>query len=286
MKAILSVLFLAFFSAHGQKSLIPFCGGLYEKSGISCKEVELEVEGSSWISNVLPIGQTLEINVEEPAGFLVEDGLCYPGVGVLVKRANGDTLGYAPNIFSENEGLEVSTLRNLSFSFSLQDSLRPGDQCRLETRFFDTRSRHYLLVELDFVMGAENSKQTTNMQYTYSSNKGYEINSTVEISDITQKDSLIGNEFFRVIQIEGIKLGEEEFGRLNEKFQAYTADFSRVDASGLRPKMRVVKSCDNASQKCTVSICIPKNHGISAASWKLRLENNEAGQILEISNTF
>ncbi|MGV3632159.1 MAG: hypothetical protein ACO1O6_13195 [Bacteroidota bacterium] len=289
--SVLLLSFLSLNSLQAQKSLLPWSGAVCEKSGISCKEVDMELEGQNWISNVLPIGKKLEVSIEDPTGFVIENGQCFPGVSILVTKLNGDTLGYAPNIFPEGEGLEVSTLQNLSFSFSLEEDVKAGDLCKLDARFFDTKSSNFLQLKLDLILGTEDEKPVSDMIYSYSSSKGYRVNSTLEIADIKTRDTLIKNEKYEEFTLKGIHISKEELDQLNEKITIYSDSFSIIDPLKVKPEIRIERKTNPvySDERCDLVVYVFKHKNLPTPAgyqWNLKLENNTRQQIIEILNPF
>lgn len=268
------------------KVLLPYSGAVCEKSGISCKEIDLELEDQTWISNILPIGKKLSVTIEDPTGFVIEQDQCFPGVSILVSRLNGDTLGYAPNIFSESEGLDVSTLSNLSFSFSLEEDVKAGEQCRLDARFFDTKSSNYLRVKLDFKLGAEEEKQISEMVYSYSSTNSYRVSTTIDVSDVKVLDSLVKNKAYRVFRIKNTAISYEELLALQESMKLYAADFTLLDPQNFPGESFISKRENPVTKKYDLELCVPKNNDIGAAYWLFKLENTASQQVIEIFNPF
>lgn len=268
------------------KFLLPYSGAVCEKSGISCEEVDIELEEQTWISNVLPIGKKLSVSIKDPKGFVIEQEQCFPGVSILVTKLNGDTLGYAPNIFPEDEGLDVSTLSDLSFSFSLEEDVKSGDQCRLDARFFDTKSSNYLRLNLDFKLGSEEEKQISALVYSYSSSIGYRVNTTLDVSDVKASDSLIKNKPYRVFRIKNTAITYDELQALQENMRLYSSDFKLLDSRQVLAESFISKKENPVTKKYDIELCVPENNDLGAAYWLFKLENMATQQILEIFNPF
>ncbi|MCE3295947.1 MAG: hypothetical protein K0R65_1661 [Crocinitomicaceae bacterium] len=281
---LLSFSITTYFTAQ-TKMLQPWTGAVYEKSGISCEEVEMEIEGQNWISNVLPIGKELEVKIKEPKGFVVENGVCFPGVSILVTKLNGDTLGYAPNIFPQEDGLDVSTLRNLSFSFALAEKVNAGDQCRLDARFFDTKSSNYLRLKMDLVLEAEDVKPVSDMSYSFSSSRGYKVNSTVNLDDVGVKDTLVKQKSYTLVRLSGIAISWDDLNSLEETMLLYDPNFYPLDSRKILADVSISKKENPATKKYDLELFVPKNNDIGAAYWTYRLEN-KSGQVIEIFNPF
>lgn len=284
---ILFTLFVcAQFSAQN-RGLLPYSGAIFEKSGISFEEIELEVEDQTWISNILPIGKELKINVKEPKGFVIENELCYPGISIFIGRENGDTIGYAANIFEGSEGLDASMLSNLSFTFSLKDSVKVGEKCKLEAMFFDTKSDKNLLVKLNFTLGEADIIQSSNFNYSFSSTQGYKVNSNLEMSDVKVKDTLINNKLFQELKLNGISISKEDLEQLKTNINIFSSDFYTIEPSTFKPEITINKYSNSLTKKEEVVIYVLKNKDIPLGyQWHIKLENHQKQQIIEILNPF
>lgn len=284
---ILFTLFICGQLVAQNRGLLPYTGAIFEKSGISFEEIELDVEDQKWISNILPIGKELKINVKTPKGFMIQEELCYPGISIFISRANGDTIGYAPNIFEGNEGLDASMLSNLSFTFSLKDSVKVNEKCKLEAKFFDTKSSNYLLIKLNFILGESHISQSSPFNYSFSSTQGYKVNTNLEISEVKFKDTLINNELYQEFELNGIAISKEDLEQLKQKITLFSADFQSVDPLKLKPEIKIEKKTNPLEKKCDVIIYVFKNKTLTSGyQWDLKLENTKKQQIIEILNTF
>ncbi len=270
------------------KGLILLTGATFEELGLSFSDISFDIGNEYWISNKLPLGNNLRITVKEPKGFFIENGYCQPGVSILVKRENGDTLGYAPNIFNPTDQIEASMLTKLVLSFALKDSVRPGDKCLMESVFYDAKGTNKLILNLAFSLSAENdSLQTDNFIYSISHFSGYQVNSTIPVKSATSRDTLISKELYQEMLLEGVELAEKDIRQLQEQFYFYNADFQAGSYLSLNTEDAVTFSYNKKTKLYDIRVRLPKNPSTGKLFyWRLRLENEAEKQVIEILNAF
>lgn len=173
---IIFVLLLgAAFRANTQVSVIPFQGFIVNNSGLSYETISMELEGLQWYSNRVPREKSFKIIVNKPRHFKEEEsGKIFPGISILFMQGNGDTLGYAANIFGDDfAGMEPEFTNNLSVTLGFNDQVNPGDMVWAQIVFFDTRSSRKLQLEGAIVIQEDDAPlDQTDNTYRYRSFKG------------------------------------------------------------------------------------------------------------------
>ncbi|ASS49250.1 MAG: hypothetical protein A3D31_04010 [Candidatus Fluviicola riflensis] len=190
MKLLATIfVFASTLAVHAQLGVLPFTGMRYTEAGIHAEEINVDLAEETWTSNRLPINTEFEIQLEDPTGFQLVEGLYHPGIEVLITNLKGDTMGYAENIFGEKslEGFLDSELSKLSLTLAFNEQSKAGDSCLLRARFFDLKSERSLTCWLDLVItDNETPLETTNSTFGMSSSNGYKgMASGAEISSMS-----------------------------------------------------------------------------------------------------
>ncbi|MES2555431.1 MAG: hypothetical protein V4604_04725 [Bacteroidota bacterium] len=229
MRLLITVFVLATtLIAHAQLGVLPFTGMRYTEAGIHAEEIHVDLAEETWTSNRLPINTEFEIQLEDPTGFQLVEGLYHPGIEVLITSLKGDTLGFAENIFGEKslEGFLDSELSKLSLTLAFNEQSKAGDSCLLRARFFDLKSERSLTCWLDLVItDSETPLETTNSTFGMNSSSGYNgMASGAEISSMSmQYDNETHHRFdftnYFIDPIVGISLDEWLKGKFT--FQTY-----------------------------------------------------------------
>ncbi|MCE3295946.1 MAG: hypothetical protein K0R65_1660 [Crocinitomicaceae bacterium] len=287
MRHLLSGLCLAFaFYAFPQsKGIILMTGATFEELGLSFSDIRFEIDGQNWISNKLPMGKNVKITVFEPKGFFIENGYCQPGISILVKRLNGDTLGYSPNIFNPYEQMEASRLSQLVLNFGLKDRVSAGESCLLEAVFFDARGTNKIILDLHFTLTESQDQLQTASTYSFAES-GCQAITTLPIDKIHSKDTLIGQENYREVLLEGVLLSKKEAESLSNSFTFYKTDFRKGTTLPVDPLKAISVLYHPESKLCNIRILVPKNLSTEAFYyWRLRLENEDKKQVIDLLNS-
>lgn len=103
-----------------------------------------------------------------------ESGEIFPGISILFKKQNGDTLGYAANIFGEDfAGMEPEYTNNLSVTLGFNRQVNPGDTVWTKIIFFDTKSSRQLQLDGTIVIQEDDAPlDQTDNTYRYWSFEG------------------------------------------------------------------------------------------------------------------
>ena len=216
-----------------KQGILPFSGAKFFQHGMGGEEIEIKLAEDIWISNRLPVNTEFEMKLIRPTGLTIaEDGNFHPGVEVLMLNTKKDTLAFVPNIFGdENEGVDAELFKSLTLSLAFNEMSKPGDTCQILTRFFDTRSANYLLVDfLVIIADPSLPLAVTNSTHSVSSEGNYHgIASGVEMQkvDVTVEEGS-KSPFFEIRLSELSEITEKDYregksavwvldGELNDK---------------------------------------------------------------------
>jgi hypothetical protein len=229
-----------------EKGILPFTGIRYVNEGIWGKKIDVTLDGSTWISNRIPLDAEMKIKIEDPTGFMKDiEGKSYPGIEILILGTNGDSLGHAPDLFGDNSaGVDEFILRSLTVTLGFSEGVMPGDTLLQHIRFFDKKSSNTLKLFFPVVIAYEGEpSQTSNSIYGAKSFVGFDGKATgVELKDIaTEIDStdypasLSHN--IRVVNLEGTSVEEVRGGTFT--LFAYDKDLQELPMYGSKKSYSV-----------------------------------------------
>lgn len=241
------LLTFACFLANAQYTILPFSGAYLESHGLYYKEFESELDGHSWTSNRLPINKEFEFKLVEPRGLQTRDGSYFPGIGVAFLRPNGDTLGYAKNIFGEDTltGMPDFALKNLSLTLGFNEQSKVGDTVVLHCKFFDQIGSGYLIFNTTlFIVSPDLPLEITTNENSYNTYKGHTSRSSgIAASNVECKVLDTLNSWYAYLHFERVKpLDLKQFKEDGWKLLAYdkvgnSVVISRNDWSPINLKM-------------------------------------------------
>jgi len=268
---------------------LPFCGGKYKEEGITFKSFEITLEEDDWISNKLPIGKKFEIKIKEPQGFVVEKGICHPGVSLIIKNSENDTLANVPNIYDSNEeGFEIEYLKSLTMSLGYNQHSKVGDTLLLFIEFFDTKSDKKTTVELStIIVDSILPLNTTKSVYSFKSYTGFNVNSTLEIENVNSKDTLIQGIDFEILTLKNVVIDEFSYSKLKTTFAILDKDLNSIDPNEMTADVKMNKVLNEQNKTCNLIFTINKTK-ISPYEhyWIYRFENLKTNEVIEVFNKF
>lgn len=182
-------------------SVIPFQGMKLTKSGINYRNLDVKLDGETWVSNRLPRNKKFLFKINKPIGFTLVDGKAFPGISILFTTTKHDTLGFSKNMLGDNlEGLEAEYLSNLSVNLSFNSSVQPGDTILGKIVFFDQKSPNFIQLDGSFLITEDDAPLDQSWStYAYSSYEkfegqatGIELKKMVFYTDTTSRSTQTG----------------------------------------------------------------------------------------------
>jgi len=130
--------------------ILPLTGLRYFKEGLSIKTIDVRIDGAQLLSNRLPLGKEIEINLQEPTGFEENNNKVYAGAEFSIVSPRGEVLSKNPNLFARNEatGFSAKDFKALSIRFGISPEImkaNPGGTIKI--RLFDLKGKSQLRVE-------------------------------------------------------------------------------------------------------------------------------------------
>ena len=270
-------------------SYIPFVGGKYIEEGITFDDLEFNIDDNTWVSNKIPIGKKFEIRVENPKGYLVENGLCYPGISVLIKNSKNDTLANVPNLYKENsDGLEYLYLNNLKVNLGFNETSKVGDTLQVNVTFFDSKSENKTAFELNVII--TDPKHPLNKSTSLFSRKsytGYKVNSSVEFEGVKSTDSIVANDTLLVMRVKDIRVNNLNFNKMKSSLTIYDSHLNTIDPNKATGGISLQKEFNSTNDKLDIVFTINKfTAQTNEKFWMYRFENLETNEVIEVFNKF
>lgn len=291
-----SAFFTLFFSFYFISSVfsqnyrnIPFVGGKYIEEGITFDDFEFNLDENTWVSNKIPIGKKFEIRIENPKGYFVENGLCFPGISVLIKNSKNDTLANIPNIYNENsEGLEYLYLNNLKFNLGFNEKSKVGDTLNIKVVFFDTKSTSKTTFDLNVIIAdSKLPLNKSNSSYAHKSYTGYKVSSSVEFDGVKTDESVIGNDTLSVMRVKEIRMSQLNVSKMKSSLTIYDSQLNIIDPNKATGGVSLEKQFN--SEKNNLDLIFTINKFTAQADekfWMYRFENLETNEVIEVFNKF
>jgi len=269
--------------------VLPFTGATFKEEGIKFKDIEITLEDNTWISNKLPIDKSFEIKMKNPVGFEVINGMCFPGISILVCSKNGDTLGYAPNIYGDyNEGLEFEYLKSLTVKLGYNEQSKVGDTLSVNVVFFDSKGTRKTSVDMtNIIVNPILPLNTTNSTYSSKSYTGYRVNSTVEAKHIETNDTIIKGEKYQFFSINHVIMSPVVMDKMKSIFTVYDSNCNVIDPKSIGAEIILSKDFDTDNYVYKLIYLVKKNPAIKGQFyWSHKHEFLKANDAIEVFNVF
>jgi len=130
--------------------ILPLTGLRYFKEGLNIKTIDVRIDGAQLLSNRLPLSKEIEINLQQPTGFVEDKNKVYAGAEFTIVSPKGEVLSKNPNLFLRNEatGFSVKDFHALSIRFGISPEImkaNPGGTIKI--RLYDLKGKSQLRVE-------------------------------------------------------------------------------------------------------------------------------------------
>ena len=143
-----NILAFCCFSFAQSNGILPFTGIQYFNEGLYAKYAEINIDGSTLMSNRIPANRDFIFKLQLPAGF-TEDAAkkVYPAVEVIFFSSKKQQLAVIPNLLKDSEktGFPLSSLKEIPVRLNLQSQwLKNETECLIQVRYYDLKSKKQL----------------------------------------------------------------------------------------------------------------------------------------------
>ena len=83
-----------------KNGILPLTGMKFFNEGIAAGAIDIKIDGAQLLSNRLPLNKEIEIRLEQPSGFTLDNSQAmFAGAEVIVLSPRGEVLLKNPNVF-------------------------------------------------------------------------------------------------------------------------------------------------------------------------------------------
>lgn len=291
--SIAGCLLFANFSIAQKNGILPLTGMKFFNEGISSAIIDIKIDGSQLLSNRIPLNKEIEITLQQPNGFTVDNSkTMFAGAEIIVLSSKGEILMNNPNVFlkSYSNGFSAKDLNAFSIKFGIGTNLMKGNLGGfLKIRLYDLKGKNQLRLEIPVSFAKPNEPlQVSKNAKTIKSNTGANgfING-LEASDmLVNVDTTIkvapkmAYTSMDISNIEGSSLSEMFSGK--ESFWVYDSDLNEVKITDI-----LLKKVRGALENNTVNYTLKIPYRLKTNTAKLftvryRWEGADKTQVIDV----
>jgi hypothetical protein len=281
-------------NSFAQKNgILPLTGMKFFSDGIAAEAIDIRIDGAQLLSNRLPLNKEIEIIVQNPAGFTMDNSkMMFAEAEVAVLSPRGEVLLNNPNalIKSYSKGFTAKDLHAFSIKFGIGTNLMKGNLGGvLKIRLYDLKGKNQLRLEIPVsfakpgeslqvsktsrsiksvagVHGIINGLQAKDMQVN--------VDTTIKVSPKMAYTSM------DISNIEGSSLSDIFAGK--ENFWVYDSDLNEVKITDILLK-KVKGAMENNTVNCTLKIPyrLKTNHN-KMYTVRYRWESLDKKQVIDV----
>ena len=133
--------------------ILPLTGIKYFREGLGGK-IDIRADGSTLVSNRLPVDKEIEIKLLAVNGFVEKNKLFFPAAEIIIVSSKGDILSKVPNVMKDNQGFSTASFKDIGLKLALPASIIKNETaCTIKVRFYDLKGTHQLRLEFPVVVG-------------------------------------------------------------------------------------------------------------------------------------
>lgn len=146
---LLSGLFLFSCQSSTELDLTTGNGIKFTSQGLSCKEVQIDVNGKKTGLSEYKYGDKITLNFVNVDGLKRIDGKVYPGMKLFVANLKGDTMLFMPDMYAESDGIKFDPVTLLA-EIIAANPIFSGEKCIAHIDFWDKKGTGKLHAEFKF----------------------------------------------------------------------------------------------------------------------------------------
>jgi hypothetical protein len=276
-----------------QNGVLPLTGMKFFNEGIAANSIDIKIDGAQLLSNRLPLNKEIEIRLQQPTGFTVDNSqTMFAGAEVIVLSPRGEILLKNPNAFltSYSKGFHAKDLNAFSIKFGVGTDIMKGNFGGvLKVRLYDLKGKNQLRLEIPVTF----ARPGETVQVSRSA-KNIKANIGVNgmISGLQAKDMLVNVDTtikvapkmaytsMDISNIEGSSLSEIFSGK--ETFWVYDSDLNEVKITDILLK-KVKGAMENNTVNCTLKIPYRlKTNSNKLYTVRYRWESPDKSQVIDV----
>ena len=287
-----AILLFAQMTVAQKNGVLPLSGMKFFNEGIAAGAIEIKIDGAQVLSNRLPLNKEIEIRLEQPIGFTLDNSkTMYAGAEVIVLSPRGEMLMNNPNVFlkSYSNGFYAKELNTFSIKFGIGvDIMRGNFGGTLKVRLYDLKGKNQLRLEIpvSFAKPGELIPASRNTR-TIKANTGVNgiINGLQAKDMLVQVDTTIkvspkmAYTSMDISNIEGSSLSEIFSGK--ETFWVYDSELNEVKITDILLK-KVKGAMENNTVNCTLKIPYRLKNNKKLYTVRYRWESPDRSQVIDV----
>ena len=276
-----------------KNGILPLTGMKFFNEGIAAGAIDIKIDGAQLLSNRLPLNKEIEIRLEQPSGFTLDNSQAmFAGAEVIVLSPRGEVLLKNPNVFlkSYSNGFYAKDLNAFSIKFGIgADLMRGNFGGTIKVRLYDLKGKNQLRLEIpvSFAKPGETlqvSKTTKNIKSSAGVNgiiNGLQAKDMLVNIDTTIKVSpKMAYTSMDITNIEGSSLSEIFSGK--ETFWVYDSELNEVKITDILLK-KVKGAMENNTVNCTLKIPYRLKTNIAKLyTVRYRWEGTNKSQVIDV----
>ncbi len=287
-----AILLFAHISVAQKNGVLPLSGMRFFNEGISAGAIDIKIDGAQLLSNRLPLNKEIEIRLEQPNGFTLDNSkTMYAGAEVIVLSPRGEMLMNNPNVFlkSYSNGFSAKDLNSFSIRFGIGVDIMKGNfGGTVKVRLYDLKGKNQLrlVIPVSFAKPGELIPASRNTK-TIKANTG--VNGI--INGLQAKDMLVHVDTsikvspkmaytsMDISNIEGSSLSEIFSGK--ETFWVYDSELNEVKITDILLK-KVKGAMENNTVNCTLKIPYRLKNNPKLYTVRYRWESPDRSQVIDV----
>ena len=276
-----------------KNGILPLTGMKFFNEGIAAGAIDIKIDGAQLLSNRLPLNKEIEIRLEQPSGFTLDNSQAmFAGAEVIVLSPRGEVLLKNPNVFlkSYSNGFYAKDLNAFSIKFGIgADLMRGNFGGTIKVRLYDLKGKNQLRLEIPVSFAkpgetvlvsrnAKNIKANTGVNGIINGLQAKDmlvnIDTTIKVSPKMAYTSM------DITNIEGSSLSEIFSGK--ETFWVYDSELNEVKITDILLK-KVKGAMENNTVNCTLKIPYRLKTNIAKLyTVRYRWEGTNKSQVIDV----
>lgn len=291
---LMGCIFLFTNTNKAQKNgILPLSGLRFFNEGLSAEAINVKIDGAQLLSNRIPLNKEVEIELQQPAGFVFDNNKTFfAGAELIILSSRGEVLSKIPNLLVNNQtiGFGVANSKKFSIKFTVPNTTTKGNfNGQVRIRLYDVKSKSQLRMEMPVTFASIG--ETVNVSRTAKSIKstagvqavsnGLQVKSMVVNVDTTIKVApKMAYTSLVIPDIEGSSIAGIFGGK--ENFWVYDSDLNEVKISDI-----LLKQVKGAMESNTVSYTLKIPYRLKTTLAKLytvrfRWESPDKTQVIDV----
>jgi hypothetical protein len=277
-----------------KNGILPLSGLRFFNEGISAEAINVKIDGAQLLSNRIPLNKEIEIELQQPAGFIFDNNKSFfAAAELLILSPRGEILAKAPNLLAANQtiGFGVANAKKFSIKFTVPNTITKGNLGgQLKIRLYDLKSKSQLRMEIpvsfarigETVQVSRTTKPIRSTDGVKAISNGLQVNNkmivnvdtTIKVSPKMAYTSLV------IPDIEGSSIAGIFGGK--ENFWVYDSELNEIKISDI-----LLKQVKGAMENNSVSYTLKIPYRLKTALAKLytvrfRWESPDKTQVIDV----